>query len=67
MDSLKKEEVSQEVLIGIYRILSGLPYSFIDKIDVCNNFKPNMKESYKWINEWGKKNNIECKGDKQLI
>lgn len=67
MDSLGKEEITPEVLIGLYRIMCGVPYTIIDNSEVCPNVKPNMKESYKWIIEWGKRNNIEWKGDKQLI
>lgn len=57
-----KEEVSQDILIGIYRILAGVPKSFTDSAEVYDSSKQGMRESHEWILEWGRKNNIDLRG-----
>ena len=59
----KTQEVPQEILIGLYRIMCGVPYSFPDSAEVNDNAKPGMRDGMKWILDWGKNNNINMRGD----
>jgi len=58
-----QQEVPYETLVGLYRIMCGVSYSFPDHAEVYNSAKPGMKQAMAWILEWGKNNNINSRGD----
>lgn len=59
---MNNQEVPHEVLVGLYRILCGVSYSFPDTAEVYDSAKQGMKESMQWVLEWGKNNNIDIRG-----
>jgi len=57
-------EIPQEILVGLYRLLSGVPKSFSESAEVYDSAKPGMKQAHEWVLDWGNKNNINCRGEK---
>ena len=55
-------EIPVEVMTGLFRIMCGISSSF-SGAEVYPNAIKGMEEAHKWIIEYGKKNNIESRGN----
>jgi hypothetical protein len=61
MDELKFDNETAE---GLYRILCGVSKSSIDHAEVYDRAKPGMKKAFDQVIEWGRKNKVDCRGQR---
>ncbi len=63
---MKTEEktvlVPESIMVGLYRIMCGLPYSMSGQ-EVYPAAIPNMQEAQRWVLEYGEANNIDSRGE----
>ena len=59
-------EVPKEIMVGLYRIMCGVPYS-MSGFEVYEEAIEGMKTAQKWILDYGEKNKIDGHGYDEFI